>query len=207
MIKRLFTPLFLLSLIPIVSCKPKATPPAPATTPAEATPAVPPVAAATAVPGTLAEIRANAEKGDAKAQNSLGLRYDEGNGVTQDAGEAATWYRKAAEQGYADAQFNLGLCYASGAGVTKNAAESVNWYLKAAEQNFAAAQLNLGVCYDDGEGVVKDVVEALKWYNLAASQGSEDAATYRTNLEKGMTQEQIASAKKMSDEFKSKSAH
>ena len=164
------------------------------------------MAAAPAAPGTLAEIRAKAEQGDAKAQNSLGLRYDEGKGVTQDAIEAATWYRKAAEQGYADAQFNLGLCYATGAGVTKNSAEAVNWYRKAAEQNFAAAQLNMGVCYDDGEGVVKDPVEAMKWYNLAAGQGSEDAVTYRTTLQKSMTLEQITAAKKLSDEFKPKTA-
>jgi TPR repeat protein len=82
----------------------------------------------------------------------------------------------------------------------------VKWYRQAAEQNFAGAQLNLGVCYEQGEGVGKDAVEAVKWYHLAASQGMEDAATYRAQLEKGLTPEQMASAKKMADEFKPKAA-
>jgi len=54
-------------------------------------------------------LRAKAEQGDASAQNSLGIRYDTGEGVPQDYAEAVKWYRLAAEQGYAAAQFNLGV--------------------------------------------------------------------------------------------------
>ena len=45
-----------------------------------------------------------AEKGDAKAQFVLGLKYDTGKGVPQDYAEAAKWYRKAKDQGVASAQ-------------------------------------------------------------------------------------------------------
>jgi TPR repeat protein len=45
-----------------------------------------------------------AEKGDAKAQFVLGLKYDTGTGVRQDYAEAAKWYRKAKDQGVADAK-------------------------------------------------------------------------------------------------------
>ncbi len=62
----------------------------------------------------LADIRAKAEKGDAKAQGNLGLCYDNGEGVAKDAAEAVKWYRKAAEQGLTQAQFNLGNCYRQG---------------------------------------------------------------------------------------------
>ena len=41
-----------------------------------------------------------AEQGDAEAQTSLGLMYDNGKGVPQDYAEAVKWYRKAAEQGH-----------------------------------------------------------------------------------------------------------
>ena len=192
---RLSSFLLLAGMILFDSCSPEA-PPA---TPSSATPA-------TSAAGPLVELRAKAEKGDAKAQNKLALCYEEGDGVTKDVVEAAKWYGKAAESGYADAQFNLGLCYRDGVGVAKNAAEAVKWFQKAADQNFAEAQFNLGVCYDDGEGVTKDAVQALKWYSLAADQKNENAAKYRAELQKVMTSEQIAEAQKLQQGFKPKLA-
>ena len=56
--------------------------------------------------------KAFAEKGDAKAQTSLGFMYQYGEGVLKDDKEAVKWFRKAAEQGNADAQHNMGLFYA-----------------------------------------------------------------------------------------------
>ena len=45
------------------------------------------------------ELVKRAEDGDAEAQDDLGNRYADGEGVAQDDAEAATWYQKAAEQG------------------------------------------------------------------------------------------------------------
>jgi len=81
-----------------------------------------------------------AEKGNAKAQFDLGLKYDTGEGVRQDYAEAAKWYRKAAEQGYAEAQFNLGTMYDEGRGVRQDYAEAAKWYRKAKDQGVAGAQ-------------------------------------------------------------------
>ena len=67
------------------------------------------------------------EKGVAKAQFNLGVRYAEGNGVAKDATEAVKWYRKAAEQGDAAAQVNLGVCYAVGNGVAKDYVIAYMW--------------------------------------------------------------------------------
>ena len=61
-----------------------------------------------------------AEQGNARAQYNLGLMYDKGQGVPQDAQEAVKWYRKAAEQGHARAQGNLGLIYAKERGVLQD---------------------------------------------------------------------------------------
>ena len=58
-----------------------------------------------------------AEQGNAEAQFSLGLMYDNGQGVRQDYAEAFRWYRKAAEQGLVQAQTDLGNGYAQGQGV------------------------------------------------------------------------------------------
>ena len=49
----------------------------------------------------IAQLRIKAEKGDARAQFSLGNMYREGEGVPKDATEAVKWYRKSAEQGVA----------------------------------------------------------------------------------------------------------
>jgi TPR repeat protein len=49
-----------------------------------------------------------AEQGDADAQFKLGVIYDSGKGVAQDAAEAVRWNRLAAEQGNSLGQANLG---------------------------------------------------------------------------------------------------
>jgi len=124
----------------------------------------------------LAEIRAGADKGDAKAQYELGRAFFSGTlGVAKDEAEAVKWFRKAAEQNVADAQFSLGVCYANGRGVTKDDAEAVKWFRKAAEQNDARAQAALGVRYAKGQGVAKNKAEAVKWYRKAAEQNVADA--------------------------------
>ena len=151
----------------------------------------------------LAEIRAGADKGDAKAQYELGCAFFSGTlGVAKDKAEAVKWFRKAAEQNVADAQFSLGVCYANGRGVTKDDAEAVKWFRKAAEQNLADAQYNLGVCYDSGEGVAKDEVEAYKWWLLAAGQGNDDAKYNMTIVENKMSREQIAEGQRLARDFK-----
>jgi TPR repeat protein len=66
---------------------------------------------------TLEVLRAEAEHGDAEAQNSLGLKYYYGPGVPQSFRESVAWYRRSAAQGHADAQHNLGLAYEDGTGV------------------------------------------------------------------------------------------
>ena len=108
-----------------------------------------------------------AEKGDATAQLSLGIKYKHSGNNR----EAVKWFRKAAKQGNAAAQYNLGWMYAKGIGVVKDKWEAVKWYLEAAKQGNAAAQYNLGWMYAEGIGVVKDKQKAVKWYLEAAEQG------------------------------------
>ena len=57
----------------------------------------------------LAQWQPLAEQGIARAQNNLGVIYENGQGVPRNVVEAMKWYRRAAEQGYAGAQNNLGL--------------------------------------------------------------------------------------------------
>jgi TPR repeat protein len=116
-----------------------------------------------------------AEQGDANAQCSLGLMYDEGTGVAQDKKEAVKWYRKSAEQVNADAQCNLGFMYNRGFGVDQDQKEAVKWFRKSAEQGNADAQCNLGFMYRRGFGVDQDQKEAVKWFRKSAEQGDASA--------------------------------
>ena len=59
----------------------------------------------------LDRIIAAAERGDADAQNQLGVMYYRGEGVVQDRCKSADWFRKAAEQGHPKAQGSLGIMY------------------------------------------------------------------------------------------------
>ncbi len=130
----------------------------------------------------LSEMRAKAERGDARSQLELGAAFARGDlGVARNAVEAVNWFRKAAEQNLAEAQYILGVFYANGEGVRKDALEAVNWFRKAAEQNLAAAQYTLGVAYANGEGVPKDAVEVVKWYRKAAEQNYAEAQYHLGN--------------------------
>lgn len=48
-----------------------------------------------------------ADQGDPRAQNNLGVLYEDGSGVASDLTVAAEWYRKAAAQGHVGARKNL----------------------------------------------------------------------------------------------------
>ncbi len=119
--------------------------------------------------------RKAAELGNADAQNTLGLKYDYGTGVTLDDAQAVKWYRMAADQGLPAGQFNLGLMYDFGEGVPEDDAEAAKWVRLSADQGFANAQSKLGDLYSAGAGVSQDYAEALKWYQLASDQGYSQA--------------------------------
>jgi uncharacterized protein len=68
-----------------------------------------------------------ADNGDATAQNYVGFMYDNGEGVSVDYVQAATWYRKAAEQGNEIAQHNLALLYGKGLGVQQDWVQALKW--------------------------------------------------------------------------------
>ena len=87
-------------------------------------------------------VRQAADQGDATAQNNLGVRYANGEGVLKDEAEAVSWFRLAAEQGNADAQFNLGLMYANGTGGPQDDVLAYAWLSLAVEQGNELASEN-----------------------------------------------------------------
>lgn len=127
-------------------------------------------------------VRPLAEHGNAKAQDLLGIMYDEGKGVSQDYSEAMKWYRKAADQGDSDAQYDLGGMYRSGQGVPKDYTEAAKWCRKAADQGYLPALGELASDYEYGWGVAKDPAEAARWYRKAADQGDMSAKSSLATL-------------------------
>ena len=129
--------------------------------------------------------RIAAQMRNAQAMYYLGLCYEKGLGVEQDAAEAEKWIRKAAEQGDADALQALQKIEPPSS--TSEAAQLVDkgvehhenkeyeqaaeCFRQAAEMGHAGAQSNLGVYYENGWGVPKDAAEAVKWFRAAAEQG------------------------------------
>jgi len=87
----------------------------------------------------LREWRPLAEQGDAKAQFSFGLLYENGDGVPRDYTKARQWYEKAAAQGDAKAQLYLGLQSSFGQGVPMDVVEAYMWYSLAAGNGNAHA--------------------------------------------------------------------
>ena len=95
----------------------------------------------------LKEWRPLAEAGDRKAQYSLGVIYNNGDGIPQDYGQSAKWWKLAAEQGSAAAQNILGLSYILGeGGVGKDLVLAHMWLnIAATNGNDTAAKMRKNV--------------------------------------------------------------
>jgi TPR repeat protein len=132
-------------------------------------------------------LRPLAERGDAAAQDRLGLMYEAGYGVPRDYVQAYNWYSKAAEQsGGEDPQEALAV---------------------------ADAQQNVGRFYNIGRGVPQNYVQAYKWYNLSCahwpahgehSLKTFDCTYFRDKLAKKMDARQIADAQKLATDWRPK---
>ena len=162
--------------------------------------------------------RLAAEQGSALAEFKLGLLYFTGKGVPQSDAEAAAWFRRAAAPSDIDrgsdwgrfirarlgdweAQFYLGLIYNQGLGVPQDYTEAVFWYRRSAEQGYVPAQISLGSMFFSGRGVAQDYVLAHMWYNVAAARGDSDARQHRHEVEKVMSQAQVAEAQRLAREW------
>ena len=70
-----------------------------------------------------------------------------------------------------------------------------------AKQGRADALYNLGLAYSTGQGVAVDYIAAHKWFNLAAMKGSELAKTWRGQISREMSSNQIAEAQRLAREW------
>jgi uncharacterized protein len=94
--------------------------------------------------------------------------------------------------------------YEIGDGVPQNDATAASWYRKAAERGYSQAQAALGIKYLRGEGVPQDYVNAHMWLSLAAASGDKTGVEGGNIATAQMTPAQIAKAKKLAREWKTK---
>lgn len=115
-----------------------------------------------------------AEQGNRDAQYRLGLRYEQGKGVSKRPDLAQRWYEKAAAQQQPDALLTLAR--------QANTTEAFPLYQRAANAGSPPAQLWLGQTYLAGEWVSQDLALGRYWLELAASHGSHEAE-YQLSLQ------------------------
>jgi uncharacterized protein len=65
----------------------------------------------------------------------------------------------------------------------------------------AEAFLAMGMKYCIGHGVAADNVAAHKWFNIAAIKGSDKAKSYRLELAREMTANEVAEAQRQARTF------
>ena len=143
----------------------------------------------------------DAEKGSAVAQRNIGLMYEDGLGVPQEARKAVQWYRMAAEQGEKLAQYYLGLLLEEGEGVPRDYKGAAKWYRLSAVQGHVKAQYRLGLMYLKGHGVSQSSEIAYAWWSVAASKGHEEAIKYKNSAQEQMTANQIEKAQQIAKQI------
>jgi TPR repeat protein len=115
-----------------------------------------------------------AKMGHAKAQATLGIAYQDGNGVRADDRAAAYWFGLAAAQGHRASEYALGGMYEEGeGGLPRDPRKAGQLYLASARQGFDKAELMVGIDYLTGDdGLPNDRQQAMKWLREAAAQDS-----------------------------------
>lgn len=140
---------------------------------------------------SVAIVKEKAEKGDAVAQNQLGVWYYTGKNVKQDYKMALDWWAKSAKQNNPDGIGNMAMCYQLGNGIKKDSVMAMTLYKSAIKKGNASiipqhekivknsgsvfsARLLMD-CYQNGIGVKRDLKKVETYQEVIAKSGDVDA--------------------------------
>ena len=137
---------------------------------AQSKPAPAGVAARHASLAPLDRLSALAEKGDARAQLLVGLKYLPGNEAL-----AARWLAASAAKGNAVAENALGALYQNGKGVKSDLDQATRLYQAAAAKGNRHAMSNLAVLYAGADPRNTNLSDAALWFQRSAVLGYVDA--------------------------------
>jgi TPR repeat protein len=125
----------------------------------------------------LEKVRAEAERGDARAMFTMGGIYVEGLLVQRNFSTAREWYEKSAGAGLAEGVFNVGVCWETGMGSAADPSKAAEFFKQAADMNLPQALFKMSVILDGGLGVKRDEEASINYMEKAASAGHPDAAS------------------------------
>lgn len=134
------------------------------------------------LPTALTFLEDAANRGHGPAQNEMGIRLQQGNGLTKDASRAAGYYERAAAQNLAAAQVNLGLLLVKGEGVARDYAKAFKLFETAAASGDVWALNNIGGMHEMGWGTAKNLAKARESYLAAQAKGSQLAVANLSRL-------------------------
>ncbi len=137
--------------------------------------------------------------GMASAQNELGLFYLSGGLGMADTSAAVSWFSRAAQSNFAAAQNNLGALHERGSGVEQNYEKAAQLYALAARQGHPSATLALARFQAAGAAMEINRPRAWALAKIAEDRGESNAAEFITTLEKDLSEDQLAEAKKELD--------
>ncbi len=124
----------------------------------------------------LDELSRLAWNGEPRAQLSLGVALEHGEGLPRSPVQARRWYCRAAAQGLREAWYNLGWMFANGRGVPRNDSIARYWLQKAAREGDEQAA-NILPMLDTGESTFTGCEDAvtLPWvYKRCESASCRD---------------------------------
>ncbi len=119
-----------------------------------------------------------AKMNHARAQNALGVCYDQGLGVEKDYNKAFYWIQKSYNNGCKDSYGNIAYYYKEGKGTEVNYVKSFEAYMKASVYENPKAYYEIGLFYEEGKGIEKNLEKAYEYYTRAKEKG-HIAAIYK----------------------------
>jgi hypothetical protein len=111
------------------------------------------------------------DRDQAEAHHWLGMQYQSGDGVAQDAAEAFRQFQIAADAGSVNGQFSLACRFLNGEGTAKNIDEGMRLLTLAADGGHPDAENAIATRYFSGNGVAQDFATAIEYFTKAADGG------------------------------------
>jgi hypothetical protein len=150
-------------------------------------------------PALDADLSRNFNEARAGSQYQMGLRYVNGEGVTQNYQNAMKWFAEASRAGDGKAQWKLALGYLKGIGVPQDGHQAMVWLKRAANNGVPQAQRALSEMYLIGSETSRDYVRAYTWADIASGLEERDSDQVRLQtIRSRMTPIQIADAERRS---------
>ncbi len=121
-------------------------------------------------------------RGYSRAENNLGLMYENGRPVRKSYAMAANMYEQAYRKGNPFSAYNLARFFEKGLGMPVNLEQALKLYKFSALRGHLKAQYALGLMYQKGMGTKQNLGQAEYWFCLAAHYGHKPSKLALKNM-------------------------